>query len=159
MKLNVSNNAITSFLILIVFGMFALGSLFVVLIGASDYQSIVSKTQQNNQVRASLSYVANKIRQSDESGAIQVVEHDNLQVLTITKEIEGQLYDTYIYFYNGNINEQFVKHNAKLKPSEGTIITPADNFQVSMQNNAVTLQVEYSKIKNPLQMKIQLQAE
>ncbi|WMJ22323.1 DUF4860 domain-containing protein [Paludicola sp. MB14-C6] len=156
MKTKETTTAITSLLVLLVFGMFAIGSLFVVLIGASDYKSIVDRAEQNNQIRASLSYVANKIKQGDESASIQVVNQDNLQLLTITQNIDGQLYDTYIYYHKGVINEQFIKHNAKLNPNAGTPIVEADDFRVSKENSTITLQVKCSKITQPLQLKVRL---
>ena len=47
---------------LLLYGLFALLSLLLVLIGAQVYRSIVRQTEARSDTRASLSYVANKIR-------------------------------------------------------------------------------------------------
>lgn len=159
MKSNDFGYTLTSFLTLILFSFFALCSLFIVLIGAKDYQVVVEQSEQNNEIRASLTYVANKIRQNDEAGFVQVFNQDGTQILSLTQDIDGQLYDTYIYFYNGNLNEQFVKHTAKIDLNEGSVITAVERFDISMENSAVILQVQNSNREKPLVLKIQLQTK
>lgn len=52
---------------LLLYGLFALLSLLLVLIGAQVYRSIVRQTEARSDTRASLSYVANKIRSAEEA--------------------------------------------------------------------------------------------
>jgi hypothetical protein len=105
-------------------------SLLVILIGAHAYNGIVKDMDGNNQMRASLSYVANKVRAGDESGAVTVDKIDGQDVLIIRANYDGADYKTYIYYSNGSIFEQFNKAEKPFQPGKGDKITAAKAFHM-----------------------------
>lgn len=62
--MNRKHTADTLFVVLL-YGLFALLSLLLILIGARVYKRTVEHTEARGDVRASLSYVANKVRAAD----------------------------------------------------------------------------------------------
>lgn len=122
---------IDTLFMLLIFFLFTLLSLLVILIGARAYDSIVKDMDRNNQMRASLSYVANKVRAGDEADAINIRNLQNTDVLTIRADYGGEPYLTYIYFYNGCIWEQFTKADQTFRPGSGDKITPIKSFRFS----------------------------
>lgn len=116
--------------LLILFCLFTVLSLFVILIGAHAYSGVVQDMGGNNQMRASLSYVANKIRAGDESGAVSVENINGQKVLTIRADYDNSEYKTYIYYYNGSIYEEFRKAEQTFQLGKGDKISTAKAFSV-----------------------------
>ena len=98
---------------LLLYGLFALLSLLLVLIGAQVYRSIVRQTEARSDTRASLSYVANKIRSAEEARLEQAGE---------------QTYETLIYFYDGLLRELFQREEDAFLPANGEELTPLQAF-------------------------------
>ena len=126
---------IDTLFMLILFFLFTVLSLFVIVIGAHAYNGIVQDMDSNNQMRASLSYVANKVRAGDESGAITVDKINGQDVLTIRANYDGAEYRTYIYYYNGCIFEQFGKAEKAFQLGSGDKITAVKAFHVEKNAN------------------------
>ena len=77
-------NRVNGLLMLIVYGIFALFSLLLVVVGARVYRNVVSTGRENTQTRAAFSYVANKIRMSTRfSGTLRLEEEDGMEVLVL----------------------------------------------------------------------------
>ena len=139
MKYKKSNGAFSSLLILVVLSIFAISSLLLVMIGANTYKNIVKDTDRNNQIRASLSYVANKVRQNDELGAITVETKEETQVLAINTAFGGKPYCTYIYFYNGAIYESFLAKDKEFKLTEGSKVVSVEKFKIDKNGKSLSL--------------------
>lgn len=116
--------------LLILFCLFTVLSLFVILIGAHAYSGVVQDMDGNNQMRASLSYVANKIRAGDESGAVNVENINGQKVLTIRADYDKSEYKTYIYYYNSSIYEELRKAEQAFQLGKGDKISTAKAFSV-----------------------------
>ncbi len=116
--------------LLILFCLFTVLSLFVILIGAHAYSGVVQDMDGNNQMRASLSYVANKIRAGDESGAVRIENINGQKVLIICADYDKSEYKTYIYYYNGSIYEEFRKAEQAFQLGKGDKISTAKAFSV-----------------------------
>lgn len=116
--------------LLILFCLFTVLSLFVILIGAHAYSGVVQDMDGNNQMRASLSYVANKIRAGDESGAVRIENINGQKVLTICADYDKSEYKTYIYYCNGSIYEEFRKAEQAFQLGKGDKISTAKTFSV-----------------------------
>ena len=81
---------------LALFCVFCASALAVVLIGADVYTSTARNMDQNFSTRTAVSYVAEKVRQSDAAGAVALGEIGGGQALVLTKEGESGLFKTYI---------------------------------------------------------------
>lgn len=101
--------------------------LFLVLTGTRVYQRTVTDMEENNQVRSTLSYVANKVRSSDVHNGISLIEHNGIPVLMITSEPS---YETAIYYYNGNLFELYQPKGTELIPGRGEVLASVASFSV-----------------------------
>jgi hypothetical protein len=79
----------------------------VVMLGADIYRKGVDDMQRNFDSRTSLSYLATKLRQGDEAGGILVTELEGCPALVLEETINGTLYRTWIYSYEGSLREVF----------------------------------------------------
>ena len=95
--------------------LFSVLSLMLVLSGAGVYKNTVENTRYNNQVRATLSYVSNKVRSAD-SSTIRIEQRNNISVLLFTESIEDTVYETMIYVYDGSLREMFSRQGRTFHP-------------------------------------------
>lgn len=107
---------------LALFCVFAATALLVVLIGAKVYKSTSASMTESFGTRTSLTYMATKIRQNDNAGAVFLTELDGVPALAIEQEIEGDYYRTYIYHSGGELREIFTMKESAVNISDGQAI-------------------------------------
>ena len=116
---------------LALFCVFAASALMVVLIGARVYQNTIERMNSNFDGRASITYVTNKIRQSDSAGMIDVITmKDGVTAIVLDREFDGDIYSTLIYHYNGALREVFVEKGANFNLDSGQEIVRVSQFNV-----------------------------
>lgn len=93
--------------VLALFCVFAISALMLVTIGANVYQKTVNNMDTNYSSRTAFSYVTEKIRQNDASQTISIGSLEGRPAIILSQEIEGQLYNTYLYEYEGYLTELF----------------------------------------------------
>jgi len=133
-------HSINTVFVLLLFCLFAVSSLFLVLIGANVYRSIVDKMDANNEMRSSLSYVSNKVRSAD-SRDVSVESLGGQETLVIASEFNSEKYNTYIYQYNGYLMELFTKADNDFKAGDGDKITPVTTFTITKNESELSLEV------------------
>ncbi|XCP85596.1 DUF4860 domain-containing protein [Roseburia hominis] len=103
------------------FCVFLISAIFVIVIGANVYRNAQKASDANYGRRTSLSYITEKIRQSDENGGISIGEMDDgTPALLITANYQGTAYTTYIYSSEGEMRELFVRNDTSADPQDGT---------------------------------------
>lgn len=135
-----STHSFDTVFVLLIFCLFAGTSLFLVLIGANVYRNIVSDMSANNETRASLSYVSNKVRSAD-SRDISVEKVNGQDTLVIHSEYNKSDYKTYIYLHDGYLMELFTKAENSFSAGEGDKITPVSAFTLAKHDNELSLSV------------------
>ena len=105
---NENRHVIDTIFVLALFAIFAVCALMLVSIGAGVYQKTVDDMNSNYNSRTTYSYIAEKLRQSDISGSVSIGQLDDLSALVLSEEIEGNIYSTYLYAYDGYLRELFV---------------------------------------------------
>jgi len=83
--------------VLVLFAVFALCILAVLLTGAGAYGRLVERQQSAYTERTVPQYIATKVRQADETGAIRIGEFGGVESLELTNEYGGEEYVTRIY--------------------------------------------------------------
>lgn len=121
--------------------LFSVLSLMLVLSGAGVYKNTVENTRYNNQVRATLSYVSNKVRSAD-SSTIRIEQRNKISVLLFTESIEDTVYETMIYVYDGSLREMFSRQGRTFHPENGTEIVPISSFEAKLENHLLSLRME-----------------
>ncbi|WP_040196193.1 DUF4860 domain-containing protein [Candidatus Soleaferrea massiliensis] len=127
----------------VLFGLFTVLSFMLVLIGANVYSGVVKASDGNDEVRASLSYVSNKVRAENRREGIRVEERSGVRTLVISQEIEGRTYETLIYYYDGSLREILRRPDQSFDPSRGQEIAELKSFDVSEneQKSLLTLTI------------------
>lgn len=121
--------------------LFSVLSLMTLLSGIGVYKSNVESASRNNQARASLFYVTNKVRAAD-SDTLRIEQRSGISVLLFTDTIEEIDYETMIYCYNGSLCEMFSRRGRSFQPENGTEIIPISSFEASLEKSLLTLRIE-----------------
>ena len=108
-------------------------------VGASVYKNIAERNLNSFELRTSLSYVKTKINQYDEVGKIAIKEENGLKMLVLSEEVEGEIFDTSVYFYKGKLYEITGARGMKFKPEDGFSILSVDSFEISEKDGLVKL--------------------
>lgn len=104
---------------ILILGIFAVSSLFLVDIGVQVYKNVVVANNDNFELRTSLSYVATRVRQADGEGMVYLEEIGGLNVLVLEEELEGEYYQTLVYYMDGWLFEHFMEKGGYFEPGYG----------------------------------------
>lgn len=131
MKIKTSNRHVIDFVFpLTLFFVFAASALIVLLLAANLYGSTVDRLQVNDQGRTALSYISEKVRQSDTGGSMEVSEVDGVSCFALSAEYNNTGYTTYIYEYGGMLKELFIRSGAQVSLKDGMDIMEIRSFSV-----------------------------
>ena len=115
---------------MLLFLVFIMCALFTVLAGSKVYENISRRMDQTYTGSVALQYVANKVRQGDTEGCVDVKTIDGQQVLEIRESIEGGDYVTWIYYFEGSIRELFTYGDSGLGLADGLEILECDGLEL-----------------------------
>ena len=125
-------SAANGMLLFLIYGMFALFSLFLVVIGAKVYRDLAFAGSENAEIRSAFSYVANKVRMSGGlAGAAHVENREGTAVLSLRESYDGAEYETVIYYYDGALREYFGPLGQRFMPQAGERIAEAADFRIA----------------------------
>ena len=110
--------------------MFAVSALAVLLFATRAYQSIVRNSAQNDASRTALSYVSEKIHRLDAAGEISLDTVEGREVLVLVQEHGADRYTTYIYVYDQELKELFVKEGTSVSLSSGRTVMEVERFDM-----------------------------
>lgn len=125
----------------ILFFVFALSALTVILLAAGIYQSTTEKSSLNDSARTSLSYITERVHQNDASDSISLGTIDGCDALIIETVHEDKSYRTYIYAYNDELKELFIRKGAAAGAADGKTILNVRSFSISRLSDSL-LQLE-----------------
>lgn len=125
--------------VLAVICMFGISAMMLGSVGASVYKNIAERNLNSFELRSSLSYVKTKINQYDEVGNIAVEERDGIKMLILSEEVQGEIFDTAVYFNKGKLYEITGAKGMKFKPDDGFAILNVDSFEISEDNGLIKL--------------------
>jgi preprotein translocase subunit SecY len=129
-KLHPASHRIETAFILALFTMFAATAFLVVLIGAKQYQITADSMNVNYEVRTAASYLEEKVRQNDCTGAIYATELLGVPALAIQTAEDDTVYTTYIYYYEDCLRELFVTDSSVYSLASGQMIIELSGFEV-----------------------------
>lgn len=135
-----SSHSVNTVFVLLIFCLFSVCSLFLVLIGANSYRRIVGEMDSNNETRASLSYISNKVHAVNGKD-VGIQTQDGQKVLVIGSNEGDRKYNTYIYLYKGYLMEFFTRADNGFTPGDGDKITPLTAFTMEKNGSELMLSV------------------
>lgn len=97
---------------MLLFLVFILCSVFTILIGSRVYGNIRARNDAAFYSDTALSYITNKVRQSDRTGSISVRTVEGQSILVLASDYDGILYETWVYTKDGSLLELFPSREA-----------------------------------------------
>lgn len=141
MKHNAKHRSISSLAALLMLLVFAVALLAVLLNGADVYARLNARDSQSYDSRTCVQYLTTKVRQAQSGESVAVDSFGDGNSLTITEAIDGTMFHTQIYCYNGWLMELFTVANAGLLPSDGEKILPAEGLIIYQEGAVLHLTV------------------
>ncbi|OUQ81651.1 DUF4860 domain-containing protein [Flavonifractor sp. An100] len=123
---------------LLLFGVFAACVLSVLLTGASAYQRLTTRDQLAYQQRTCTQYLATKVRQAASPDSISVDYFGDGDALIFSQEIDGELYLTRIYCWDGWLRELFTSADGDFSPEDGEQVLPLQQLSLELEDSFLT---------------------
>ena len=139
---------VTAWVVLALILLFAGLSIALITLGGQAYRSIQDTAEENAQRRASVSYVIGRLCAFDVQNAVRVetmtVDGEAVDVLILSEDIDGEVYETRIFCAGRMLREQFVPAEAALESAEdGERIAQLNSFSAQIQSRLVKLSFEH----------------
>lgn len=137
---------------------FAVMALIVVMTGADAYKRISADMSANSDLRIPLSYVASKVRQGDQAGAVSVVPREDTSALVIESSDGDADYETWIYEYDGRLCEVTVEEGAGFELRDGIAILPVSEFRVDADESGLLTVTAGDQAGRTLELQLELRS-
>ena len=122
---------------LLLFGVFAACVLSVLLTGAKVYRDITAGNQEEYGRRTCAQFLATKMRQAQSGDSVRV--EDN--VLSFREVIDGEVYVTSIYCFDGWLREIFTFEGWEYSPEDGEKIIEAQDLRLSLDDGLLSVDI------------------
>ena len=139
MNVDARGSAVKYFFIVMLLLCFAALALMIVASSARVYDAVLDTSGRNSALRTSLTYVAGKVRAGDKRDCVNVSDEGGVSVLSITSELGGESYNTYIYCTNGELREYFSRADKPFDPLAGESIQAIDGVTFESDGQIVTI--------------------
>jgi len=103
-------------------------SVALVVLASGIYSRQIRDSEDSFSSRTALSYVTEKLHQSDENGSIDAGTFDGQDAIIIHQTYGDQPYITYLYQYDGYLRELFIREDVSASASDGRKILATDDF-------------------------------
>ena len=129
--------------LLIIFGFFCGSGIFhrgtgrrILPLRSQQFQKLAS-------VDMAAGYIAEKLRQTDETGSFSVEEFGDSQALALRSQYNGETFITWIYTWDDTLRELFVREDADMNPEMGTALADISRlFVTPVSDSLYKLQAE-----------------
>lgn len=113
------------------FCVFTVCALLLVTLGVQVYRSTAWYLEDTYSARTALAYVAEKVRQHDARGCAALTQVEGETALLLTDEIDGSIYETYIYPDGKYLCELVVRQGTAVSADMGQQILEAEGFSIT----------------------------
>lgn len=136
-KLNISGVAAT-----ILFAVFAVCILSLLLSGAGVYRRITTADDAAFNRRTASQYVITKLQGASNAAAVSAGTFGKSDAILIEESIDGKIYVTRIYCFDGWLRELWSAQEDELSPEAGEKILEIESLKVSRQDDLLKLELE-----------------
>ncbi|MFW5629249.1 MAG: DUF4860 domain-containing protein [Acetivibrio ethanolgignens] len=133
--------------VFLLFTIFAGAIIIILSLGTNSYRKLVERDNRVYDKHLGTSYVAAKIRGNDIEGAIAVggfveaEKEDGIETLHIYENIDGEWYDTRIYYYAGAIRELFTFKGNQMDPEDGIAVIDAKAMKLLKTEERIIISI------------------
>lgn len=124
----------------VLFAIFAILSVLIIVIGSGVYSRITENKEINEQTRTTLSYITNKVRQTD--GDVYLMEKDGNQVLVLRHTYEDYSAETWVYEYNSKLMEMTVDSGDEFELKFGDVLLNTNGVEFYIDEERQLLNVK-----------------
>lgn len=132
-------DSLFTFLLLLSFLLF---SLLLCGVGSAVYRGGSDSLNENYTTRTALAYLAEKLREHDESNSLSESCIGEIPALLLSETIDDCKYVTYLYSYDGALCELFTAADTVPSPEMGTQIASLTSFSFSWDEDHALLLLE-----------------
>jgi len=132
-------HTISQVFIFVLLGVFAVMSTFMVLLSAQLYRGIVNQSERSSERRILTSYVANAVRGSDCADAVYTDQRAGVNMLVLSRDVDGETYETLIYCHDGKLCELFTAADQEFEPGYGEEICSAQAFEARISGGLLQI--------------------
>ncbi len=122
---------------LMLFAVYTFSALFLAIIGVDVYEKNVESSEKNYNVRTSVLYLTEKIRQNEMQESVRIDNTSSSQAIVLSQEINENIYETWIYIENGYLCEVLVPENFEVIENIGQKIMPINQLEFSINENGL----------------------
>ena len=123
--------------VLVLFGVFAVCVLSVLLTGADAYQRLSRRDSRSYDQRTAAQYLSTRVRQADRLGSVSVEDFGGVDALIFREDIEGEIYETAVYCYDGWLRELFTAEDSGMLPEDGERVLEAERLELTPDGQTV----------------------
>ncbi len=122
---------------LMLFSIYTFSALFLAIVGVDVYERNIQSSNANYNIRTSVLYLTEKIRQNEVEGTVRVDEMYSSEAIVLSQEINESIYETWVYVENGYLCEVLVPAGFEVMENSGQKIMPMANFSFSLEENGL----------------------
>lgn len=125
---------------MLLFLVFVMCALFTVLAGGKVYENIGRRMEDNYTGSVALQYIANKVRQGDQTDMVRVIEVNGISVLELARDFDDVRYVSWVYYYDGSIRELFTRQDSGLGLPDGIPILECEGLTFTQEGHLLTVE-------------------
>ena len=99
--------------------------------GAIVYRNVTERVESASGRRVGLTYITAKIHAYDQEGQVLAGQFGGQDAVYLLQELDGEMYETILYVYEGQLMELLCEQGWELGPADGMGITGAQALEVS----------------------------
>lgn len=119
--------------------LFCLVGSILIRVGIASYEQTQRASYEQFNIRTPSGYITHKIRAHNAVEDMEIRIQEGHQVLVLSQEEEGQVYETWIYCLNHKLYEAYVTKGSTLSLESGFELMDLENL--SLENNGRCLRI------------------
>ena len=137
MRKKLSGNGLAGLSPTVLLAVLAAAVLTVLLAGAGIYQDLVRRNGELYPERTAGRYIAARVQRA--AGPVETADFDGCQALMLREKLDGEVYLTRIYCYDGWMRELFSAAGSGMTPEDGEKLVPVDSLIFSEEDGLLTV--------------------
>lgn len=121
-------HAVESLAALLLFAVFAVCVLSVLLTGAGVYRRLTERDRAAFDSRTAVRYVTTRVHKADRAEGLALRRFEGLDALVLPEQIDGDSYETWIYCYDGQLRELFIRSGTPAQPEDGGAVLEMESL-------------------------------
>lgn len=122
---------------LVLFCVFALSMLLVLMSGVGAYQDIRSASENGYSENTCISYISSKVHHNLAADSIYLSEVAGEPAIALDEEIDGEIFVTYIYYYDGYVKELFTIKGSDFPAESGFDVLQVNSFSFDITSDGL----------------------